>query len=119
MIAEDSRNAPQNTRIVAVGRSEEIGIIDLDTLRALTTWLAAHTQKSVNGVDTCRSSMDEHPSPPALTSPTEIDRFESSLGSGDRAADSTTSAASSCAGSGQVADRKTFVDPLRVSGGQR
>ena len=59
--------------------------------------------------------MDEHQTTPALTSHTEIDRAESSLGSGDRAAGSTTSAASSGTDSGQVRDRKTFVDFARES----
>ncbi len=57
---------------VGVFRTHKIGIIDLDTLRRLSSWLAARETNQVNGGDSClRSRIDPPPprQPNAVTIP--------------------------------------------------
>ena len=57
---------------IAVCRSEKIGIIDLDTLRGLASWLASRQTTQVEGDDSCLHSRSELSPPrqsPAVTIP--------------------------------------------------
>lgn len=48
-----SKDDPNNAHETAVGSNAKIGIIDLDTLRALTRWLTHFNDRSVKESATC------------------------------------------------------------------
>jgi hypothetical protein len=112
---------PQNAREFGVGRSEKIGIIGLDTLRALAMCLAAREQPQVQGADVCpssttassttASSTTEFQFPPAPNSGDNTSP-RPTLESGHRSADTRASAAHSLA-----RRRDTTRDASRSQGG--
>jgi hypothetical protein len=79
------RNIVNNTRNFRVGRSEKIGIIGLDVLKALAAWISARKTNTVNGVDSCNKRLIEASLPPAPVTGTSLSG--STVDSGDRSAD--------------------------------
>ncbi len=102
------RSGPNNAREFDVGRSEQIGIIDLQSLRALAAWIAARQRTLANGVDLCLSSRNESRSPPALVEACNAPPG-STVDSGDRSGPTPASASDPLASDGQITDAASTV----------